>query len=164
MVEGPISARRENMSHHTVEIAENITDRNPQSLESGITQPAIANIVPFGIAPHRMRLAVNLDRESALEAGKVDHVTATWKLSAKPQAVRTLAQLLPQGDLGQGQLAAKLSRKTNVGVRSADGAVADAPRPGPSTMLRMVPLPVPGRIYLPRHPLTVLEQTANEKA
>jgi len=134
------------MSHHTVQIAENITGRNPQSLESGITQPAIANIVPFRIAPHRMRLAVNFNRESALEAGKVDHVTATWKLAAKSQAVRALTQLLPQGNFRQGQLAAKLARGADVRVRRANCAVADAPRLGPSTMLRMVPLPVPGRI------------------
>ena len=92
-----------------------------------------------------MRFAIDLDRDAALETGEVDYISAEWKLPPKAQAVRALTQLLPKHDFGQRESAAKPACAADVRVRSADRAVADTPL-GASTMLRMVPLPVPGRI------------------
>jgi hypothetical protein len=92
-----------------------------------------------------MRLAINLDREATLQAGEVNYVAAARKLPSKPRAPWTLPQLLPKEHLRQCKLPPKPPRETYILVRRADGAMLHA-LSDPSTMLRMVPLPVPGRI------------------
>jgi hypothetical protein len=98
MVEGPTSARRKNMGHHTIKIAKHITSSNPKHLKSGSAQSAITDGVAFRIAPHRMCLAIDLDCEPVLQTSEVDHITTTRELSTKSQSLGTLAQLLPQGN------------------------------------------------------------------
>jgi hypothetical protein len=92
-----------------------------------------------------MRLAIKLDREATLQAGEVNYVAAARKLPSKPRAARTLPQLLPKEHLRQCKLPPKPPRETYILIRCANGAVSNALL-DPSTMLRMVPLPVPGRI------------------
>jgi len=93
-----------------------------------------------------MDLAVDLYRKPPLQTGEVHDVTAGWKLPAKAQTVGTLAELPPEYHFWQRQFAAEPAGDADVSIRRADGAVANARDFGPSTMLRMVPLPVPGRI------------------
>jgi hypothetical protein len=93
-----------------------------------------------------MDLAVDLYRKPPLQTGEVHDVTTEWELPAKAQTVGTLAELLPEYDFWPRQFAAQPAGDADVSIRRADGAMADAPGFGPSTMLRMVPLPVPGRI------------------
>jgi hypothetical protein len=150
------------MYHHTVQISEHIARSNPQRRKSDSTQSAIADVVQFRIVPHRVRFAIDLDCESAFKTNEVDDISGAGELSAKPKSVRSLPQLLPQRNFRQSQRAAKFARKPYVCIRRANCAVVDTPL-DPSTMLRMVPLPVPGRISIPRHPFTVQEQTANVK-
>jgi hypothetical protein len=145
-VEGPILATGHNQCHHAVEIIEDVSRCNPQGCEACFGQLTVASKVALRRAPHRVGLTIHFDRDPAREAGEVCHVAAAWKLSTKPQAVRLLTQLLPQNDLRQGHTAAKLTCTADGNVRRADCAVPDAPPFDPSTMLRMVPLPVPGRI------------------
>jgi hypothetical protein len=94
-----------------------------------------------------MGLTVDLDRNPTFKAGEVGDVAVARKLAAESESVRPFAQLLPQDNFRQSQLAAKLASAADILVRRAHCSMPDAPL-GPSTIpLRcMVPLPVPGRI------------------
>jgi hypothetical protein len=72
-------------------------------------------------------------------------------LTTESKAVRPLAQLLPEHDLRKGQFAAEITGAANVRIRSADRTVPHSRDLDPSPMLRMVLLPVPGRIFVLRH-------------
>jgi hypothetical protein len=92
-----------------------------------------------------MRFTVNLNRNPPLEAGEVDHIAGERKLSTKSQSARALPELLPQRHFGKTQLTPESTSRANILGRSTHSPVA-GPSFDPSTMLRMVPLPVPGRI------------------
>ena len=69
--------------------------------------------------------------------------------------------MLPQDDFRECHLPAKLTRESHARIKSSYGTMSDAPCFGPSTMLRMVPLPVPGRIFELHHRRSLLEQMKN---
>jgi hypothetical protein len=95
-----------------------------------------------------MRLPVDFDCKSSLEAGEIDYIAAERKLPAKSKTVWPRTKLLPEHDLRQGQRTSKLARAANIRFRRPDRPVADTTGIGPSTipLCSMVPLPVPGRI------------------
>ena len=101
-MEGPIGAGRQDVRHHSVEIIQNVPRSYPQRLKSAIGQSAVADDVALRVVPHRVRLAVNLDRQTTLEAGEVDHISIPRELSAEAQPFWPFAKLLPQNDFGQG--------------------------------------------------------------
>jgi len=103
-------------------------------------------MVPAWIVAHRVRLSIDLNRQPTLEAGKIDYVAVDGELSAKAESVWPFAELLPEDHFRQRQLATQLTSKANVGVGRTDRTMPNANAFGPSTMLCMVPLPVPGRI------------------
>jgi hypothetical protein len=160
---GPTPAGRENVAHHTFEIIEDVASSNPQSVKASFNKLAVADDISLGPVAHRMGFTIDLDRQPTLKAHKVSHIAVARELSTKAQTVLSLPQLLPKHDFRKRQLSAKLASEANIRVRRADRAVTDTPPFGPSTMLRMVPLPVPGRIFVPHHNRRIQEQTANVK-
>src|SRR3982751_3737969 len=110
MVEGPTRADREDMRQHAFQIIEHIPGGNPQRVETSLGQHGIALQVALWTVTHRVRLTVDLDRQPTLEAGAIPDIAPARKLAAKPKPLGTFPQLLPQDDLGQGQLSAKLAR------------------------------------------------------
>jgi hypothetical protein len=145
VVEGPIPAGRQDVNHHAVEIIEHIARCNPQRLKPRVGKHAIAFDIPLRVVAHRVGLAIHLDRQSTLKAREVNDISVQGELTAEAQAIRPLAQLLPENDFGEGQLTSKLAGEADVCIGRANGTMPDASAFGPSTMLRMVPLPVPGR-------------------
>ena len=145
-MEGPIRAGRYNEPKHALKIIENVARRNPHGLKSGRGKNGIAIGVAAGIVPHRMRFAVDLDREALFEAGKIHDEPAARILPPEAEPAGPLTQLLPKQDFGQGEVTAESAGGANVPIGRANGAMFRAPCVGPSTILWMVPLPVPGRI------------------
>ena len=80
---------------------------------------------------------VYLDRKARARAVEVDDVRSDRMLTAEFEASLFAAQALPKQTLGQGHLTAKLAGGMNYGALRGPRA--------PSTALRAVPLPVPGR-------------------
>jgi hypothetical protein len=109
-----------------------------------------------------MGLPIDLDQQSALETSKVRDITCKGELSAKSKALWAFAKLVPKHDLGQADLPTKLASEPDVLLRGTDSAMPDAPKVGPSTMLGMVPLPVPGRIWAIPHDGTIHEHPFRE--
>ena len=134
------------MDHHALEIIEHVAGGNPKRLKPGIGELIVAHGVLLWAITHRMHFSVNFDCEPTLQTGEIDHIPIARELSAKPQAIRARTQLLPENDFRQRQFSAELAREADVRVRRADGPMPNPRGFGPSTMLRMVPLPVPGRI------------------
>jgi hypothetical protein len=146
VVEGPSPTSFGNQRHCTLQVLENIPSGDPQRLEPRVRKHSIALHVTLRSIAHRMRLAVDLDHQAALQTGEIDHVTFAGKLSAKAQAGHSLPKLLPQDDFRQCHLPAKLAREVDISVGRPHCPVPNAQGLGPSTTLRVVPLPVPGRI------------------
>ena len=87
-----------------------------------------------------MNLAVNFDREANRETGEIQAEMAKRMLLAETQSARPGPQSAPQDHLRQvAALAFAASEFNGFSGRAKRGAAG-----GPSTMLRMVPLPVPG--------------------
>jgi hypothetical protein len=162
VVEGPSRASHGDKPQHTFQIIKHIARSNAECLEPGLCESRIAAEVTRRTIPHRMRLSIDLDHQPPPKTGEVGYIASARKLTSEAQALGSFSQMLPQYEFWQRQPAAELARAIDAFVRCADGPVPDTP-PGPSTMLRMVPLPVPGRICSRRHRFCVLEQTANEK-
>src|SRR5690606_30824783 len=90
-----------------------------------------------------MREAVDLDDESGVRTVKVDDVRWDWMLLAELQAELLSAQLFPQQDFGERHFPAQLASGVCLRAMRKPGA--------PSTALRAIPLPVPGRMFAPYH-------------
>jgi hypothetical protein len=102
--------------------------------------------VSMGIVAHRMGFAVNLDGEPPLQAGEIQYEAQMRKLPPEAKSARPATQLLPEEHFGQCHFATKVACKFYVASSGADCSMTNSRGIGPSTMLRMVPLPVPGRI------------------
>ena len=146
MVEGPTSASHKDVDQRAFQISQHIASRDPQRRVSRPLQRFIADGVSRRPVARRMRLAVDLDRQSSFEASKVDDIPLERILTAEAQSFGPSAKVLPQEDFGQRHRPAKLASLLYVRGASADSAMADAPAFGPSTKFHLVPLPVPGRI------------------
>jgi hypothetical protein len=163
VVEGPTRAGGGDKEQHAFEIIEHIARRNAQRVEADTMQDAIASEITMRVVAHRVRHAIHFDQEAALKAGEIGNVAAARELAAKSKPVGALSELLPEDNLGQRHPAAEPACATDVRVGRANRAMPNARCIGPSTMLRMVPLPVPGRILSRHHRCRLLEQTANGK-
>ena len=125
--------------HDSIQIAEHLCGRNPQCRESRLGDRSVA----YGVA-HRpitslVRIGIDLDRQSGLEAGEVERERIQRKLTSESEAIRPSAKHRPQPHLRRAHLAPQLTRAPY----RFDPCVQDAR--APSTRLRLVPLPVPGR-------------------
>ncbi len=94
-----------------------------------------------------MRFAVHLDREPGFEATEVELIPSLRCLTAKLETAGASAKLLPEQNLGQAHPTAQYASLLNMlDRRTKDFGLARAP----STALRAVPLPVPGRNVVTR--------------
>ena len=99
MVEGPIGAGRENVSEHAVQIIEDIASGNAHRFKTGFSELRIASNVALRAIAHRVRIAVDLDRQSTLKTCEVDDKAGAWDLATKTKSVGALPELLPECDL-----------------------------------------------------------------
>ena len=146
MVEGPIRTSGQNVTEHALEVVEHIARRNPNGLEPDMGKHGVTRCIAAWVRAHPVRLSVNLDYEPPVEAGEIGHTAVARKLTTEAMTVRALSKLLPEDDFWQRHLVTELACTSDVRVRRTDRSMSHPPRFGPSTMLRMVPLPVPGRI------------------
>ena len=146
MVEGPIHAGCRDHREHAFEITQDVAGWNPESVKASFPKDRITLEVALRVVAHRMCFPVHLDRQPAFETGEVGNIATARELPPKAKSARALAEMMPQYDFREGQLATQLTSKANVGVGRTDHTMPNANAFGPSTMLRMVPLPVPGRI------------------
>ena len=109
-----------------------------QDLESLRNQPRVTACVALRAVASLMRLAVNLDCKSPFETGEIENDLAKRMLAAELVATRTLAQLAPDQNFGQ-IAGAALALGNAESIRTGGEE--------PSTTLRAVPLPVPGRFW-----------------
>jgi len=126
--------------NHCVHVLEYVASRDAQNPKLRALKHYIPGVVTTWLIAKAMPFAIDFDYQPAFEAGKIDSDRAHRKLPAKFQAFRARTQDSPQQNFGQAHFAAQ-----------AAGAIyllnwCDENRWGPSTMLRMVPLPGSGRI------------------
>jgi hypothetical protein len=103
-----------------------------------LSEKAVAPFVVRGTVGAVMRFAVDLGDERCGATVKVDDIRADRMLTPKLRTRLAPAKSLPQQHLGQAHLAAELSSGNHFPTERL-------PR-SPTTTLRAVPLPVPGRI------------------
>src|SRR3954471_5925515 len=80
------AAVRQNESHRRLDIAAQFIGRNPEGPESMLLQPPVPVLIPFGILPHLVRDAVDLDDELGLGTVEIDCVRPERMLSAELDA------------------------------------------------------------------------------
>ena len=147
MVEGAqVIASRHNPENNPIEIAEHVTSKNSHHVKTFFLKQRITSrIAPWLIAAI-MPLSVDLDDQPVAEAGEVGCYPTHRKLRPKLQSVRSPSQRLQEQHFGQAEFTAKDAGTLHLLDRRLEDAWA------PSTKLRLVPLPVPGRILrLVRH-------------
>jgi hypothetical protein len=139
-VEGaPRAALLDNAQDDAFQIAKNFVGGNPHRRET----EAINDNIPCGVALRVVTavvyLAVYLYREPCLQAREVERETSLRTLPPKLEPVRTRPQRRPEERLGRAHLPPQPTRALHRLDRCPQYARA------PSTALRAVPLPVPGR-------------------
>jgi len=140
MVEGSAQRRlTDDVPNSRLDIVEHQRRRNPQNGNIMRSKPAIAPCISFRAVPQIMRYAVDLNRKPYLGTEKIEHIGTSRMLAPKLETVRSGAKCAPQEAFGQAQGAPQSARFNNCSLRSRQHSVS------PSTALRAVPLPVPGR-------------------
>jgi hypothetical protein len=124
----------------TLQIPQHLARRNAEHGEATLHQSCIARGVPFRAVAPLVGLAVDFYGEPRLETGKVDNEGCLWELFAEFEVTGPFAKFPPEQDFGKAHF---FSQTAGVFDR-LDGALEDSR--APSTSLRLVPLPVPGRI------------------
>jgi len=139
-VEGFACARDyNNVVDHCSNVIKNVFSSIAQYGDILIRKPSVADRVPRWPMPKIMASAINLDRKPCLSAEKVETIRAGRMLAPEFQACRAIAEFSPQEALWQAQPASQLSGVHDRGLWTCQH------RRCPSTILWMVPLPVPGR-------------------
>jgi len=142
MVEGsPFATSRNDSIQAHLQILQHVSRRNSEHGKSLPVQRRVPRAIAFRPVVAIVRFAIDLDPQSNFEAGEVDYVRSYRKLASEAKTVGPFAQLLPQQDFGQAHVLAQAASCPDR-LDWADGDKGD-----PSTMLRMVPLPVPGRNF-----------------
>ena len=137
MVEGwTLVAQSDDRLDCTAQILEDGLRRNPQDRETARPQVSIASHVALRSLAHVVCNPVDLDRDPALKTGEVERQLAQWMMAAELVSARTLTKFAPEQRFGE-------IVRTALALRGLEGAVFGAK--DPSTTLRAVPLPVPGR-------------------
>ncbi len=126
--------RRANVPKH-------VSRRNPQRQNAFVCKPRISNSIPLRPVTHVVGDAVDFDRQPRTGTVEIEHIGTGRMLSPKLPAAGTITQRSPQQDLGKAERPAQLASAFDRAFR------APQHRRFPSTMLCMVPLPVPGRNY-----------------
>ena len=119
-----------------------ISGRYAQHDEIVRCQPVIAIDIPLGPIAEAMAFAIDLHHQPNLGTEKVEHKRTSRMLPPELEASWSSPQSAPQQAFRQAERSTQSSRSFNGLPRSGQH------RALPSTMLRMVPLPVPGRNYI----------------
>ena len=143
MVEGA-GRRRNDHSDRSVQIGQHIARRHAAQAVAVLTQKPIALDVTRGSFAPIMRLAVNLDAKPRRRSVEVDNIRADRMLPAKTNPGSRPSKRSPEQHFRVAHVAAQLARDCHLGPQHS--------RRTPSTALRAVPLPVPGRIWGHRPP------------
>jgi hypothetical protein len=139
-VEGaPTVTLAHDSADYTLQIAENLLRGNPHRAESKFLQEAIPACVALRTIASTVRLSVDLNSQPRLQAGEVEREWALRALFAKLVPSRPLLERPPQKSLCGAQILSQLTCELHRLDRRLEDAWA------PSTSLRLVPLPVPGR-------------------
>jgi hypothetical protein len=131
---------RKDETKHRVHVLENVTRRDAKDTKAVTPKQRVASGVAPRLVAEAVPLSVDLDDKPVLETGEVDGDRSDRKLPSELQTAGTLSKLLPQQNLRQAHLAPQPACALYLLDRCLKDAWAT------STMLRMVPLPVPGRI------------------
>jgi hypothetical protein len=165
-VEGSIGATVQNVRDRSIHVLQHFNGRNSQSLISCGGEDSIPRIIPLPPITIAVIVAVDLDQQPPRQACEISDIAVDGILLAELQSVGSRAQNIPHEHFRQTHLAPECASETDIVVGCtyspmfhsltilpgtgrwqpvrADGGV-DTPF-DPTTMLRMVPLPVPGRI------------------
>jgi|GEM_PF-460870 len=104
-------------------------------------QPFVPSLIASRNAAPVMRLSVDFNRKPGRNAYEVEHERSGRMLPPPLQAAGSFAQFPPEQDFRQAHLSSKSARGSDRRSRTRQH------RASPSTLLRTVPLPVPGRIF-----------------
>jgi len=141
-VEGAhLGTGRDDETKYGVHVAKNIARCNADDSEALTSEDRIASGVSLRSVTERMALAIDFNEEAGFQAREIHCHLADGKLAAELQPCGSLAEHLPQQHFRQAHLTPQLTCALYLLDRCLEVAWA------PSTMLRMVPLPVPGRIW-----------------
>jgi hypothetical protein len=135
-------APSENVSDRTLKIRQNLQRRNAKGPETLRHQPFVTCLVASWNGTTIVRGSIHLDRQPRREAHEIQDERTCRMLSSELETAGALPECAPQQNLGQRHLP---SQPASLADRRAWTCQH---RASPSTMLRMVPLPVPGRIAL----------------
>jgi hypothetical protein len=83
------------MGHHPIEITQDVASGNPKRVEARLVQGRVAHEIAMGVVAHGVHLAVDLDRQTPLQAREVGNVAAAGKLTPEAESIRTSSELLP---------------------------------------------------------------------
>jgi len=138
MVEGAPSPLK-NPQDRRSGVAEGFRRGQVNHWESTAKQEILTTRIALRCLGGIMRKSVDFDDQAGFAAVKVDDIGFNRVPAAEHQPIRPLSQLLPRQHFGE----THLLPEAPCGV---DGRTLER-RPAPSTALRAVPLPVPGRIW-----------------
>jgi hypothetical protein len=126
--------------NYDVGIIEDFVSSYPKSFNSGGEQPCISSCVPRRTIASGVGLAIDFNRQTRVTAEEVENVLSGGMLSTEFETAGPTAKRLPKYHFRKRHLA---SKPTSVPSRSFLRLRCNVleHQPGPSTMLRMVPLP-----------------------
>ena len=125
-----------------IQILKHFDSRDSQYYDITRRQPFVADHIPLGPVAEIMGFSIDFDRQPRFGAKEVENIRPSRMLSPKLESSGSRPQFAPQQAFGQTQLTAQTARTFDGLPRSGQH------RAFPSTMLRMVPLPVPGRNWV----------------
>ena len=127
---------RNNMNDSAIQIGQNVARRDPQRRNAMVGKHSIAPHIKSRLVTTIMRLAINFNAQPPLRTIEIKHERSGGMLTAKAQAIWPFSQFLPQYDFWQAHVAAQCPRALDCFRWFFEHYL------NPSTMLRMVPLPM----------------------
>ena len=123
-----------------IAIGQDVARGNTQRRKTEAIDNCVATAVAIRPIAAPMYLAIDFNREAGFEAGKVERKFAERMLAAEAEAAGVCSKRAPEDDFGQIAAAPFAAGKLDCPPRCAERRATH-----PSTSLRLVPLPVPGR-------------------
>ena len=147
MVEGaaarPSSSRRfRNHHQHALQrpLIQNVGRRDAHHTNAALRQPPIPPEVVVHLLRQVVMRAIDLNRQPSLRMEEVEHIGSDRMLPSEAQPIQTsVAKAVPEDHLREAQIPAEPFR-----ALECPSFRPHRPSGAPSTMLRMVPLPVNG--------------------
>jgi len=152
MVEGAHRrTSRNDIAKHCIHVFEHIASGNAQNAKAFTSKHRITCRIPTRPVTEIVSFSIDFNDQATLQAGEIDGHFADWELLPELESLWPFPQYLPKQHLGEAHLAPQLAGALDL----LDGSSKDLgidPAWAPSTALRAVPLPVPGRIIEPGAP------------